>query len=99
MVIQSKWFTKLFAIRGAAWFPGIVIVNDKTDKRLVNHEKIHLYQQLELLYIGFLLVYLYYSIFRGYRNHPFEIESWENQYNYNYLDTRKWYSWVKYIKK
>ena len=93
MIIQSKWFCRLFEIRGAAWFPGLAIVADKKDTHLVNHERIHLYQQLELLYIGFIIWYLIYQIKYGYRNNPFEIEAFDNENDLDYLKSRKWYSW------
>lgn len=102
IIIESKRFLRLFGttLRGCAWFPGIIIVNDKTNKKLVNHEKIHIYQQLELLYFGFIIMYLFYNARwnYGYRNNPFEVEAFGNDDNLDYLKNRKWYAWRKHTR-
>ena len=97
MVIYSKWFCELFNIRGCAWFPGIAIVKYKEWNAVENHEKIHLQHQLELLYVGFIVLYLYFLITKGYDNNPFEKECFNNEQNLDYISSRKWYSWKKYI--
>ena len=65
---------------------------------LINHEKIHLAQQKELLviffYIAYLLNYLinlvrYRSKFEAYINIVFEKEANKHERNDNYLETRK----------
>lgn len=61
----------------------------------LNHEKIHLRQQLELLIIFFYLIYLVEWIIKGYRNISFEKEAYDNEDNLNYLKTRKHYAWLK----
>lgn len=96
MIIESKWFTELFGVYGAAWFPGIIIVVPGASDNLIRHEKIHLKQQLELLYFGFILLYLYYAITKGYKDNPFEREAFGNEKDVNYLRDRKLYSWTKY---
>lgn len=62
----------------------------------INHEKIHTAQMRELGYIGFYLLYflewlcrLGYAPMTAYRGISFEREAYENQYNYDYLKTRK----------
>ena len=72
----------------------------------VNHEKIHWRQQLEMLIIFFYFWYLiewFIKIFfygkQAYMNISFERESYANENNLDYLKTRKWYSWMKYIFK
>lgn len=66
-----------------------------------NHESIHARQQIELLIIGFYLVYLaewVIGILKGqtsneaYRNISFEREAYENEYDLDYLKSRKCFS-------
>ena len=61
----------------------------------LNHEKIHLAQQLELLVIPFYVIYLVEWIFKKYRNISFEKEAYFNESNLDYLKTRKHYSMWK----
>lgn len=68
----------------------------KVTPHTINHEKIHTAQMKELFYIGFYLVYLLEWIYRlvfytrsAYRGLSFEIEAFNNQYDYKYLDKRK----------
>lgn len=72
---------------------------------LINHEKIHWKQQLEMLVIPFYIWYLleysmrYFKSPRtAYRNISFEKESYTNENNLEYLKSRKMYSWIKYLK-
>ena len=71
------------------------------------HEIIHFQQQLELFFIGFLILYgLFYIIgYLKYKNgqeayyqNPFEKEAFDNQNTINYLINRKRFSWIKYLK-
>lgn len=55
----------------------------------INHEKIHLAQQLELLIIPFYIIYLIEWIFKRYRNISFEKEAYANQEDMNYLEWRR----------
>ena len=75
--------------------------------RMLNHEKIHCRQQLEMLlvlfYVWYLVEWLYRSIefgsfSKGYRNISFEREAYANESYDVYLEIRKLYSWVKYLK-
>ncbi len=71
-----------------------------------NHEAIHIRQGRELLWFIF---YLWYGVewlvrliqyrdrIQAYYNISFEREAYSNQHNLNYLNSRKWYSWAKYI--
>lgn len=74
---------------------------------VVNHEKIHFRQQIEMLFIFFYLWYLVEYLIRwmggqskekAYRGISFEREAYQFQENKDYLKTRKLYSWVKYLK-
>lgn len=75
----------------------------KHDAVIINHEKIHLRQQLELLIIPFYIIYLseYVWGLLKYKNHneayraiSFEKEAYRNEKNMNYLEQRKpWTAW------
>jgi len=81
-----------------AVFPFILARKDEgeLDRYSVNHERIHLHQQAELLVIGFYLVYLFEWLFRlitdgrkAYRNISFEREAYQYQNDLDYLKRRK----------
>jgi hypothetical protein len=76
-------------------------------QRLVRHEKIHFYQQLELFFFFHWMLYgAFYLISRlngqghyiAYRYNPFELEAYGNDLNESYLQERKIFSWVRYVK-
>jgi hypothetical protein len=73
----------------------------------IRHERIHTAQQREMLYVFFFLWYviewlirllLYRNAHKAYRNISLEREAYDMQYNLLYLDDRKHYAWVKYLK-
>ena len=71
-------------------------------KRTINHESIHWQQQLEMLIIFFYLWYVIEWLIRlprgnAYRNLSFEREAYGNENNYDYLEMRRPYAWVKKI--
>ncbi|HIP27041.1 MAG TPA: hypothetical protein EYG80_05245 [Flavobacteriaceae bacterium] len=105
MILYSKFrFKNYIAI---TVFPFILInKNYKGNKALINHEKIHLKQQLELLIIPFYLWYIiefliklikYKSWHMAYLNISFEKEAYQNDYNLEYLKYRKWFAFIKYF--
>lgn len=73
------------------------IFTKSRDKIIINHERIHFRQQLEMLVIPFFIWYIIEVIFKGYGNTSFEQEAYQNEDNLNYLKSRKLYSWVKYL--
>ena len=91
-----------------ALFP-FILVNNKsllTDAILINHERIHLKQQAELLVIPFYVLYLinYLINIAKYRNHDkaylnivFEREAYAKDAEPGYLKCRKLYSWLRYF--
>jgi hypothetical protein len=95
-------------VAGMALFP-VILINKKgllDDKILINHEKIHLKQQAELLLIPFYVLYLinylinlawYRKHHTAYLNIVFEREAYANEVNLSYLNDRKWYSWCRYF--
>ncbi|MFA4867386.1 MAG: hypothetical protein WC623_04265 [Pedobacter sp.] len=91
-----------------AVYPFILLKNkfQKEDLVLINHERIHLRQQLELLIIPFYLLYLinyvinlikYRNHYRAYLNISFEKEAYACDQNLNYLKSRKFFSWINYF--
>ncbi len=94
--------------RGLALFP-FVFVKERKDKRnsvFVNHERIHLRQQLELLVFPFLVWYFVEFLLRliqfknkdlAYRNISFEREAYANEKDHGYLKKRKFWAFLKYI--
>lgn len=81
---------------------GILFCRKQLDKIDINHEAIHTKQMQEMLYIPFYIWYIIeylIKLFKGnaYRNLSFEREAYNNQYNLNYLNNRKHYSWIKYV--
>lgn len=88
-----------------AWF---VWCRGKITDRLRRHETIHFYQQVELLFLVQWLLYgIFYVIGRfkhgswaeAYYNNPFEKEAYDNQYNENYFNERKYCAWTKYLQE
>ncbi len=93
-----------------ALFPFVLVDSqkDKFDKVLINHEKIHLYQQIEMLVIPFYIVYLvHYFIqfvkhkkhYTAYMNIVFEKEAYQNEWNLEYLKDRKFWAFWRYWSK
>jgi hypothetical protein len=94
--------------RGIALFPFILLrnKNDVLDKALINHERIHIRQQLELLVLPFYLIYgvnyLYNLIQQAdhetaYRNIIFEKEAYDHESEPGYLKQRKLFSFLSYL--
>ena len=79
-------------------FPFIFVNKEKniTDE-IINHERVHMRQQLECLFVFFFMIYFFEWIFKGYDKISFEREATENENNLNYLKSRKIFSWVKYF--
>jgi hypothetical protein len=108
IIVWRKPLSKL-KINGITLFPFIFIrkLEDKDNKILINHEKIHLRQQVELcivfFYIWYLVEYYYWLIklkkpYDAYRRISFEREAYENDDNLNYLSKRKVFAFWKYLK-
>ena len=107
MVIIVKQIKHL-GISGITLFPFIILRDKalKQDKRIMNHERIHIRQQLELLVLPFYVLYLiefgvgflkYKNRMEAYMNISFEKEAYKNDVNLNYLNDRKWWAWVKQL--
>ena len=106
ILIFKHFFYKNYV--GLTFWPFIILKSTslKDDIVLVNHEKIHLKQQLELLVLPFYLFYIlewlvrslfYLSFYKGYQNISFEREAYHNEDNLNYPAERKAFSFIKYL--
>jgi hypothetical protein len=105
--VLTLWNQKVVAM--ALW-PVIILKDEvsKNDKVVINHEKIHHRQQLELLILPYYLWYFleyWTGMFRnGFKHHDaymnisFEKEAFANQFNLDYLKKRKWLgSWPYFL--
>lgn len=108
MVMVCTRLLKNTKISAITLFPFILLQKEslKTDKILLNHEKIHLRQQAELLVIFFYFwyvieyYYLYFKLknsFLAYKSISFEREAYAMENDFHYLETRKFWSFRKYI--
>lgn len=96
MIIVKNNIIPFKGYKAISIWPFIFVRKDcKFDDVCLNHEKIHLVQQLELLIIPFYIIYLVEWIFKGYKNISFEKEAYSNDNNLDYLKTRKHYSMWK----
>lgn len=93
---------------GLSLWPFIFLKHNdlKEDAVLINHERIHLRQQLELLILPFYIFYilewllrtvLYLNTYRAYQNMSFEREAYHNEKDLNYLDRRRPFSFMNYL--
>ena len=73
----------------------------------INHEEIHTAQMKEMLYVFFYLWYVaewlvrlvqHRNFKKAYRNVSFEREAYVNQGNVQYLQVRRFWAWVTYLK-
>ncbi len=94
--------------RGLTFFPFVFLMNneDVLDKVFVNHEKIHLRQQVELLVLPFYVWYVIEFLIRwimtkdknlAYRNISFEKEAYTNEKDLNYLKSRSFWNFLDYL--
>tara|TARA_R110002049_G_scaffold99113_3_gene241658 strand:+ start:611 stop:949 length:339 start_codon:yes stop_codon:yes gene_type:complete len=94
---------------GLTIFPFVFLKhkNLKWNKGLLNHEKIHLKQQIELLLIPFYVLYFLEFLIRlfqhknwhkAYRNISFESEAYHNESNLHYLKQRPFWAFLKYLR-
>ena len=93
--------------RSITIFPFIFLLHkgDRENKVLVQHEKIHIRQQLELLvlffyvwyFVEFTVKYVYYRNWnRAYRNISLEREAYANEKDLYYLKQRSFWRFLKY---
>jgi hypothetical protein len=91
-------------------YPFIILKKEefKDDFVLINHEKIHIRQQIEMLWFAFFLWFAieylirliqYRDFYLAYKNISFEREAYANEHCIDYLSTRPPYTFLKYIRR
>jgi hypothetical protein len=92
---------------GICLYPFVLIGKEiEHTEQLLNHERIHLKQQLETLIIPFYLLYFieflvriiqYRNFEKAYRNISFEREAYFYESNTEYLKQRKSFAWTSFL--
>ena len=101
-------FIRKFNISGITLFPFIFLASTeiKQNNQIVQHEKIHLRQELEMFVVLFYLIYFteflvgyikYNDRYKAYRNISFEREAFDNDFNPDYLKIRRMWAWYRYL--
>ncbi len=94
--------------RGMTLFPFVVVRERNVQDYLIlmNHERIHLRQQLELFVLPFFVMYgldylvkliRYRDKKKAYKNIVFEREAYENENDLDYLKSRSFWRFLKYV--
>ena len=108
LIIVSKYLIPK-GFSGFTFLPFIFlkIKEDRLNWVLLNHERIHICQQLEMLVFPFFVWYfleflirlvLYRNWKKAYYNISFEREAYLNDNDSNYLTNRRLYGFFKYVK-
>lgn len=108
MIIVCQKLLKNKKITGITLFPFIILkyAKDRNNPVLINHEKIHLRQQLEMMviffYLWYVIEYFFWYIklkdsYMAYRYISFEREAYAMEDDLDYLKNRKIFSFLKYI--
>ena len=93
---------------GITLFPFVFLKHKslKYDAKLMNHERIHLRQQLELLVLPFFVWYIIEFIIRfsqcrqwtvAYKSISFEREAYLNESDEEFLKSRRFWNFLKYL--
>ena len=107
ILIVFKYLTPR-GFRGLTFYPFVFLADkdDKLNKVFINHERIHIRQQIELLILPFYLWYFTEYLFRliqykdrkqAYFNISFEREAYANEKDLNYLKKRSFWRFLKYL--
>ena len=107
MILLVNKFLVPKTFSGITIFPFVFVNHEKLkkDKVFINHERIHLRQQLELLIIFFFLWYGIEFLFHflktknkkaAYKMISFEREAYENEKDLDYLKKRSWFGFLKF---
>ena len=107
ILIVFKYLTPK-GFRGITFFPFVFMIDpkDKANDVFVNHERIHIKQQIELLIVPFFVWYVieygirfvqYKDRNKAYYNISFEREAYANEKDLEYCKTRSFWSFLKYV--
>jgi len=106
LIVNKRFFYGKF--KGISLWPFVILENTKLkqDKYFLNHERIHLRQQIELLVVFFYIWYALEFIIRyaylkdgmmAYRNISFEREAYRRETNLKYLKKRSLWAFLQYL--
>jgi hypothetical protein len=106
-VIVSRYLIPK-GFRGITLFPFIIVSETdlKQNPVMINHEKIHIRQQIELLILPFFIWYGVEFLVKwivskdknyAYRNISFEKEAYANEKDLNYLKQRSFWNFLNYL--
>lgn len=106
-VIVAKYLTPV-GFRAITLFPFVIIRSKEAllDPYLLNHERIHIHQQRELLVVFFYIWYILEFLIRwlqlrdrkaAYRALSFEREAYTNENDPHYFKRRSLYSFLSYF--
>ncbi len=106
LIVNKYLLGKSF--KGVSLWPFVILKNRdlKEDVNFINHEKIHLRQQIELLIIPFYIWYLteyllrliyYKNRFLAYKNISFEREAYSQEMKEDYLQERKFWAFLQFV--
>jgi hypothetical protein len=109
MILVSSKYLVPNGFRSITLFPFIFLKyeRDKMNAVLINHEKIHIKQQLELLILPFFIWYVLEFIFNllyyrnknlAYRNICFEREAYFYENDFTYLRKRSFWAFTTFSK-
>jgi hypothetical protein len=107
ILIVFKFLTPR-GFRGLTFYPFVFLADkdDKLNEVFINHEKIHIRQQLELLIVPFYLWYFTEYLIRllQFRNRKkayyaisFEREAYANEKDLEYLKSRSFWRFMRYF--
>lgn len=107
-LIVSKYLIPK-GFRGMTVFPFVILRyrKDAALSVLINHERIHIRQQLELLVLPFFVWYVLEYLLRllqyrdrqlAYRNISFEREAYQNESTPDYISERKLWEFTDYLR-
>lgn len=107
MILIATYFVPK-GYNGITVFPFVFVKQSrlKQDRLFINHERIHLKQQVELLILPFFIWYVFEFLFRyiqyeswylAYRNISFEREAYQNEHQLDYPKKRPFWNFLKYL--
>jgi len=105
-----KLYNKIFKVNlvGMTVFFIIFLKGENDDLKVLNHEKIHIKQFQETLFIGFYIISIfdflikyckYRNVIGAYRNLIFEKEAYDYMDDLDYLKKRKRFAWFRNLFK
>lgn len=108
MIVVVNKFILARGFNGVSLWPFVIVKDEscKQDLILINHEKIHLQQQAELLVLVFYLWYILEFLLKwiqlkdrklAYCNISFEKEAYANELDKDYINSRPRWNFMKYL--